>query len=147
MLQANLIYIDPAFRIGERAFAHKVRCTLWWHHMQDVERFFNSLQIALRIFFFEPGFLFRPIDGDQFGIEIQLYAVTIYIFHQRRYEGRHAKQHATCIIEFNLYIFQRALFFPFRAGQVHGLLRCACTFNRHRWLGENCLARFQIAHQ
>ena len=58
-----------------------------------------------------------------------------------------AKQYATGIIKMDFDIFKDSLFLPVIGREVHCLLWGAGTFDRHRRLGEDCLAGFQLPDQ
>ena len=112
--------------------------------MQHVKGAFDDLA---RLDFLEPSRLARSINLDELFAKVQLCAVLLDVAHERGNELFHAEDHAARIAEFDVYIFQNFRAAPVIGGQVHGLLRRACAFDRHGRLGENGRAGLKSLHQ
>ena len=115
--------------------------------VQQIEVPFHRAVLSGAVGNLEPGLVRGPVHRHRGVVEVQSGTVAFDVLHQRGYEFRNAEQHCTGRAEVDLDILQYAVLAPVIAGQVHGLLRCAGTLDRHGWLGKQRLAAAQVLHQ
>ena len=75
MLQGVGIDINPAGRIGQRAFFNEIRRALRRRDMNHVERFGNALLVAFAVGGFESGDFGRAVNSNQIVVETGFNAV------------------------------------------------------------------------
>ncbi|MNY08345.1 hypothetical protein D3C86_1411940 [compost metagenome] len=131
-----MIGLDPAVGVGQRAVADEVRGALRRHQVQEIELALHRAGRAVGPGDLEPGLVRLAVDLDQGLVEVEVGAVALDVLHQWRHEVGNAEQHRAGRAEVHLDAGQHTLPQPVVAGQVHGLLRRAGAFDRHRRLGE-----------
>src|SRR5690606_22645455 len=143
VLHGMLIYLYPAFGIGQGTVPDKVRRALWRCNMQKVEVLFHLADFAGAVGETEGGNLVLAVNGNQIVVHQQSDIMSFGDLSQGWNEIGHAEQRTTGCVEFQFAAAAEAFFAHIICCKVGDFLGGTGTFDGCWWLSKQGFAALE----